>query len=180
MFAGHPLDFWEYPLTRNYYEKNTLKIIFRNSGPNLPSQNFPGKRNICQELRVEIRNLGITNYSEKCFVSHNLVSEGCFFSKPQSLDEERRRRDSKAPQGDSCTCRSEAQWGGAVGSGDTGFLWSWRAGAFRFSPFWISFDVGDDDDGGVSVQRKGSLRGPRGRTPSASRRKTKSLVIDVC
>ena len=50
--VGH-VPFKTYPLTRNYYENNSLRIIFRNFLRDFELLKFPGKTDFFKELRVK-------------------------------------------------------------------------------------------------------------------------------
>ena len=65
----------EYPLTRNYNENNSLRIIFRNSEAILYPQNIRERRTF-QGIAREIRNFSKIIILEWFFVSNNFVSEG--------------------------------------------------------------------------------------------------------
>ena len=64
-----------YPLTRNCYENNTLRIIFRNIRDILCSRNVQERKTVCKELRVRFLILPKIIVLEYFFVSNNFVSQ---------------------------------------------------------------------------------------------------------
>ena len=69
----------DYPLTRNYYENNSLRIIFRNFQGVSHPENSPRRKDFFKELRIKFVIFQKWIFRNHFSVSNSFVSEGTLF-----------------------------------------------------------------------------------------------------